>query len=97
VEPARPSCAISAQGELVPAGTFQGPAGLGELVADYEPFRSCVARRVYQYALGREPSPQGQALVDWLRDRFAASERFDELVLDLVSHPSFVHRMEEGT
>ncbi len=91
-----PDCPISGDGELVGVGTFNGPAGLGQLLIDSGGLEACVVKQLYRYAMGRRELPADQPTLDLLTGLFRQKTRsFDELILDTVSSAAFVHRTEE--
>lgn len=82
-----------ATGELVGLGTFRGPRELGAVVADSDALRRCLGEQLFRFALGRSPGDHRDATfaIDLIaRD----SLRLDEVLLDLVSSPAFLHRVE---
>lgn len=87
-------CTITGAGEVVPWGAFSGPAELGSLVVQAE-VDACAVEHVLHFALGHAPTTADEALHARLVTSFRApgesgvSHRFDELLLELVSDPSF--------
>lgn len=94
-EPANAACTISGEGELVGVGTFKGPAELGELLLQSGLLEPCAAREAYHLAIGRLPGIADKETVAAVTQRFQTHHRFDQLLLDIVSHPGFAHRREE--
>ncbi len=94
---ANPDCVLSGEGEVVPWGTFSGPAELAQVALRAE-LDACAVDHVLQFALGRPLAFEDIALSDRLLDRFRDPEttagRFDRLLLDLVTDPSFRLRRE---
>jgi len=91
-----PECTIDGEGELVGYGTFNGPAGLAQLLVDNELLHGCVAQQLYRFALGRELDTEDLPFVNTLITNFPEhGYRFDELVLDIVSEQAFSYRREE--
>lgn len=90
-----PECVISGAGEVVPFGTFSGPAELARLALEAE-LDACAVDHVLQFALGRELSGPDAELFDRLLVKFRsdAGGRFDQLLLELVTDPSFRLRRE---
>jgi hypothetical protein len=92
----KPECPISGDGTLEGVGSFNGPAGLAELLIASGRLEQCVVKRFYQYALGREATPRDSAFLSQLHEAFGANGRkFDELLLELVSSDAFRHRRAE--
>src|SRR5262249_61534273 len=60
-----PECAISGDGEVVGTGTFNGPAGLGELLASSGDLEACVVTPLHRMGprgrgtAAHRPPPQG--------------------------------------
>lgn len=94
-----PQCGIDGEGEVLPHGRFSGPSELGALAVRAEVDR-CAVEHVMHFALGYAPTSADEGLHGRLLERFRAPDdrgtthRFDELLLDLVSDPSFVLRRE---
>ncbi|MEM6929424.1 MAG: DUF1588 domain-containing protein, partial [Myxococcota bacterium] len=92
-----PSCTISGQGEVVPFGTFSGPAELAQVALSAE-LDACAVDHVLQFALGRALTIADVELQSRLLNRFRDPEttagRFDQLLLDLVTDPAFRLRRE---
>jgi hypothetical protein len=92
-----PDCPIDGEGELTGIGTFNGPAGLAQLLVDNDLVQSCVTQQVYRFALGRELDPEDTPFIESLATSFPESGyRFDQLILDIVGHEAFSFRREEG-
>jgi hypothetical protein len=96
-EPNRPECAIDGEGEMIDVGTFNGPAGLADLVVASGEVEACVARQLYRFAVGRAAlDAHDVALVD--RVVGASSEdglRLDAFILGYVTSDAFRYRREE--
>jgi hypothetical protein len=91
-----PQCPIAGEGELIGVGTFEGPAGLAQLLVENELLEGCVAEQLYRYAMGRDVEEVDGPLVDDLVTEFVdAGYRFDELMLAVVTHEAFGYRREE--
>ena len=91
-----PQCAISGDGEVVGLGTFNGPAGLADLITGSGNLESCLVTQLYRMALGRRESPGDMPTVTKLADRFTQNGRkFDELLIDVIADPAFIHRQLE--
>ncbi|HET6585219.1 MAG TPA: DUF1592 domain-containing protein [Nannocystaceae bacterium] len=91
-----PECTISGDGEIVGVGPFHGPAGLAQLLVDEGLVHGCVTQQLYRFAIGRELDDDDAPFVSSLVTSFPESGyRFDQLVLDIVSHEAFSFRREE--
>jgi hypothetical protein len=92
----KPECTITGEGKLEGVGTFKGPAGLAEQLIASGKLERCAVKRMYQYAVGREPGSRDLAQLAELYQAFTANgRRFDQLLLDLVSSEGFRHRRTE--
>jgi hypothetical protein len=92
-----PDCPIDGEGELTGVGTFNGPAGLAQLLVDNDLVQTCVTQQVYRFALGRELDPEDTPFIQSLAASFPESGyRFDQLILDIVGNEAFSFRREEG-
>jgi hypothetical protein len=90
-----PECLISGDGSLTGFGSFKGPAGLAELMISSGALESCVVKQLFRYSVGRRELPDDGALLDALTTQFTEhGRRFDLLVLDLVTQPTFTQRRE---
>jgi hypothetical protein len=95
-EEGKPQCPIDGVGELVGVGPFVGPAGLGEVAVASGLLEPCVIEQLYRYAVGRgDLDDTDRAIVRDLTDEVGADMRFDELLLAIVSRPSFRFRRDE--
>ena len=91
-----PECPISGDGEVTGVGTFNGPAALGELIMSSGKLESCVATQLYRMALGRRETAADQPALARLAAGFSQSgRRFDDLLVELVADPAFIHRQIE--
>jgi hypothetical protein len=76
--------------ELDDFGSFDGPAELGQLLADQPAVKACVLRHLFRHATGRIETGGDLAALDSLDERFAASGyRFKQLLVDLVASQIF--------
>lgn len=90
-----PECTIAGQGELVPYGTFSGPAELGQLLVDEGIIESCVVKQLFAFALGRSLQSEEQAAADALTTQFAgADHQLAALIEDYVTSDAFALRKE---
>jgi hypothetical protein len=95
VEADHPECAITGQGSLQGVGAFSGPKGLADLMVQTNTVDSCVTKQLFRFGMGRRESTADAPLLRDLTKAFATNgHRFDELVLDYVSHPTFAQRQE---
>jgi Protein of unknown function (DUF1585)/Protein of unknown function (DUF1588) len=91
-----PECTISGDGEVVGLGTFNGPAGLGELLASSGDLEACVVTQLYRMALGRRETDADQGALRALTDGFQQNGRaFEALLVDVAAAPAFIHRQVE--
>ena len=85
-----------ANGEVPGLGSFRGPGELGALLAPSDDLLHCLGTQLVRFATGRgEPAPEDVALAAALLADRGADLRFDELLLDLVSSPTFAFRKLE--
>jgi len=90
-----PECTIAGDGD-VDGATFNGPAGLADILIESETITDCVVQQMYRFAMGHEAQDIDRPLVTSLAQRFPASGyRFDQLMLDLITDPTFQYRREE--
>jgi len=88
-------CKIEAQGELEQA-KFSGPAELGKLLVDTGTVTDCVTTQLYRFVSGRsELDTVDRHVVELIRDSVGNDFTFAELVLAVVSQPSFAYRTQE--
>jgi hypothetical protein len=91
-----PECAISGDGEVVGVGTFNGPAGLEELIMGSGDFEQCIVTQLFRMALGRRETGADATTLRTLGDGFKGGGRaFDALLIDMVAAPAFIHRQLE--
>ena len=90
-----PSCAIQGDGELTGIGRFNGPGELAELLTTSGELEPCIVRQVFRFASGREETKDDQVLLQQLEEAFiSGGRRFDQLLLGVISQPSFMLRRE---
>jgi hypothetical protein len=89
-----PECTISGEGEVKGIGTFNGPGGLGTLLASDAALQQCVVTQMVRFAMGRGSAPEDSNLVKLLAKNLAKSGAFQDLLLDLVSEPAFARRKQ---
>lgn len=103
-----PGCEIETEGSFPPfagepAKPFDTPAQLGQLMVESEQLQACATTQLVRFAVGRTIRRKGVKsgiheedvpLVDDLIGKLGKDGRFDELVLELVSSPFFLHRVE---
>lgn len=95
-EDGKPECSIPGEGAIDGVGSFSGPAELAELAIGSGALEACVVSQVYRFAVGRREDPDDDPVLNELTTRFEeGGNRFDQLMLDLVSQPSFGFRKEE--
>jgi hypothetical protein len=92
-------CQLSGRGEFVGSGgaqPFEGVAGLSDQLVNSGALESCLTTQLASYMLGREPRGEEVDLFNRVAGRFTADgQRFDRLLLDLVSLPGFGYRVAE--
>lgn len=90
---------VDAQGEIHPGdeprpvdGPVNGPGELGRKLAGSEAVRQCMARQLFEYALGRSfDNDLDACTVKYLSAEIEKAEgRFDEMVVSLVTSDSFM-------
>jgi hypothetical protein len=92
---------VDASGEIIgtdlPDGTFDGALELGQMLADSETVRTCVAQQWFVYGFGRTRGEGDDCSFDELTAAFAEAD-YDirELLLAIVATDSFRHRRLEG-
>jgi len=91
---------IDAAGALPTGEPFTGPLELADLVAARPDFASCVARKLYTYALGRAPDPSVGHLdtptLEALAQEFVESGySLPALIAAIVQSPTFLNRRGE--
>jgi len=96
-EDGAPDCPIDGQGEIVGMGTFQGVAGLADLLLGDKTLGACVVQQVYRFALGRTVDQALDAYsLAQIQDAFTKGDhRFSELLIGIVESDGFVLRKEE--
>jgi len=108
LEHENPSCEIEGVGALPPlnggdAQSFSGPAELGTLMVESGRLQACATTQLFRYAVGRNVRDAGVKppiheedvqLVNYLIGHLGTDGRFDELLLELVSSPFFMSRIE---
>ena len=96
-DPVAPECEISGTGEVSGVGSFNGPGELAALLVDNDLLDACAVAQLYRYAMGRQEDDAGVELINELADAFEADDhRLDLLLVELVAHPAFRYRREEG-
>ncbi len=96
VEADHPECAISGDGALDGVGTFNGPAGLADLMVSSGALEQCAVTQLFRFQTGRAETADDRGLLAALTKRFEASgRRFDQLLVDLVADETFGQRRLE--
>jgi hypothetical protein len=92
-------CELTGRGEFLGAGAaepFEGVAGLSDRLVDSGALERCLTTQLASFMLGREPRGEEVELFSRVAGRFTADgQRFDRLLLDLVSLPGFGYRVAE--
>ncbi len=90
------ACTVDGKGELLGVGPFNGPSELGDRLMESGQLEYCVATQVFRFAMGRRETPRDANLIDQLVTRWRGKNRsFQELLLAIVTDPTFAHRKEE--
>lgn len=93
-----PECVIEGTGEIVGVGTFRGPGGLADMLVEQQIVDACAVEQLFRYAHGRPARISDEALITEHVGSFRDGDhRFDELVVDLIAHPSFAWRTPDDT
>ncbi|MBX5483769.1 MAG: DUF1588 domain-containing protein [Myxococcaceae bacterium] len=91
-----PNCPIDGEGRIAEMGTFNGPAGLADMLIASGQLERCVVTQLFRFANGRREIAQDATFIDQLTEAWKARDRhFDELLLAFVSDPTFQYRREE--
>ena len=96
VEADHPECAITGDGSVQGEGTFNGPAGLADLMVQTGAVDGCAVTQVFRFAAGRRETPDDAPLLRELTRDFKGGGRvFTGLLLDAVTQPTFAQRRQE--
>ncbi len=89
-----PACGLSGEGGLPGVGSFNGPRGLGALLAGQTAVEACLVRHVLRFAEGRMEDVSGdRPSLDAALTAFRGSQRdFRTLLTELTSHDDFISR-----
>jgi hypothetical protein len=91
-----PECPLDGNGTLPGAGTFNGPAELGQKLVESGKLEHCVVEHLLRYAVGRGLYPEDQGAVDTLASGFKASDySLTETLLAYVASDRFALRQED--
>jgi cytochrome c553 len=95
-EPTNDDCTITGDGTVEYIGAFNGAKQLGNLVATSDELTQCAVQRYFEFGMGRSPAgkdiPQMQIVHRNFKD---SGEKFEELIIEMIAHPNFIHRREE--
>ena len=92
----KPDCVISGDGHIDDV-EFNGPKELANVLVDDPNLTACVVSQAFHFAMGHEAQYADRPVVEGLTEGFIASGyRFDRLILDIVSDPTFLYRLEES-
>jgi hypothetical protein len=100
VEPDHPECEITGEGAIDGVGTFNGPAGLADLLIESGELDGCAVEQLYSYAMGRQLDSEDAQALEALVEEFRGQDHsLADLLLDFVSSVPFRHRFipEEGS
>ena len=87
---------VDATGELADGRSFDGARQLAETLVEDPNTPHCFAERTFIYALGRGPEAHDTCNLDDITRSFvAAGASFEDMVVAIVSHPSFRSRRGE--
>ena len=90
-----PNCVIDGDGEIQNVGTFNGPAELSDLLLTTGLVEACAVQQLVQFAMGRPVDKDDDVRISTLTTQFAeGGHLFGELVMTLVTDPSFGFRKE---
>jgi hypothetical protein len=96
VEADHPECAITGDGTVKGVGDFNGPGGLADLMISAGEIDSCAVTQVFRFAQGRGELVSDAPLIRDLTRAFTGGGRkFGDLLLDVVTHPTFAQRRLE--
>jgi hypothetical protein len=98
-----PECTIKGDGQIVGStagptgdGKFNGPAGLGDLLVASGGLEGCVVTQLFRMAHGRRETGDDTQGLAALTDGFKQKGRaFDQLMIDMVADPAFIHKRLE--
>jgi len=92
-----PECTIEGKGEITGVGTFEGPAGLADLMLESGLLNECIVTQFFKFSVGRsELDGTDQDLVAKLAANVGSGDfEFEDLILDHVASPAFGYRTEE--
>lgn len=93
----RPECSISGVGVL-DGETFEGPAGLSEMLLSSPALGRCVSTQLYRFAMGRyELYDEDHEFMDLLQERAGTDQDFalEDVIVEMTSSDAFRYRREE--
>lgn len=92
-DPGRPTCTISGQGRL-DSTTFQGVAGLSNLLVQDGRMAECFESQIYRYAIGRAAlDPDDRTILQAMSAALGGHEfTYRALVSAIVTSPAFFYR-----
>ncbi len=94
----QPQCRIKGDGEVLGVGTFNGPAGLADLLVKSGKLEACAVRQLYRFATGRKESAHDEPTIGRLGDLFARNGRsFVDLLVEIASGESFGFKRLEAS
>jgi hypothetical protein len=90
----RPTCTLDGQGNALGLGRFEGPRGLGTLIAASPQFERCAVTQLYRYIQGRHDATGDVTAIDRLAQELVVDRSsLRDLMLELVSSEAFRHRV----
>jgi len=82
-------------GELVGIGSFRGPGELSDLLVPTGDLQACLVEQVYRLMVGRgELTGEDEDFLETVVGSLEADFAFHELIIQLVSSKSFLHRKD---
>lgn len=93
-DPGKPSCTIDGEGEVIEAGSFNGPGELGAILATLPSVKRCAMRQLYSYASGRaELDDLDEAYLDDVGERFPDQDiQLSDVVIEFAASDAFRFR-----
>ncbi len=98
VEVDHPECQIDGKGALDGVGAFTGPGELADLMITTGAVEDCTVKQLFRFVNGRRERGEDAPLLAVLTEKFhAGGRRFETLLVDVVSHDTFLKRRLEAT
>ncbi len=87
---------IDASGKLPDGRKIDGPAGLKKLLQHDRGFLRCLTKKLFTFAIGRDPSPLDSVHIDDLVESLEARPTIEDLIKGIVKLEAFRQRMVGG-